>query len=385
MTLRYGPVTTHIIPFTLSAFHDYGQTDPHLGPVTAGSTITFGWTTAARTSGTGVVRWAVYDMATNTYLAFTDFDTATASPQIYTFTADAGDVYVYAWSDSNRGAWTLTGVEIDLSSTAYCEFGTEESSTGQLIFYLTPGVIDAILVASGMTWLAPFVTAWWFTQVNTKAICDIGAPPAPELTLSDLVPPNFEKIHAALEAASWNYFCQCKPAPLTGIRPPNPPPPTLTAPVGLPPASDFAVECDTGDICVVLNRLSQMMMGLNSQLQLVRRDVTLIQRQDVPFAYVAGTTHSSLSGSGHIVVQGILGLSLVFTTIPTFIGLEAGEPQENLFLGHLSIGTIEGWQSRIPLTHNPQLVLNISGAATRIGYTLTPGVVVDVLELLREP
>jgi hypothetical protein len=114
--------------------------------------------------------------------------------------------------------------------------------------------------------------------------------------------------------------------------------------------------------------------------------VTLIQRQAVPFSYVYGDNHAALSGNGSIAVQGLIGVSVDVTTLPASYGRSAGTPEQLHELGFVTLGTADGWTSSRRIDHDGTLLLPTgAGAFTSIGYTLEPGVVVAIRELVREP
>lgn len=121
-------------------------------------------------------------------------------------------------------------------------------------------------------------------------------------------------------------------------------------------------------------------------LQRILTLTTLIQRQVAPFAYVPGTLHSGLSGSGELTVNGLLGLKVSPTTIPSHFGSETGDPDSLWLDSWIRWGNADGWSQREFLTAAPFVSLpNLAGQYTKIGYTLAPGIVADFLELAREP
>jgi hypothetical protein len=113
--------------------------------------------------------------------------------------------------------------------------------------------------------------------------------------------------------------------------------------------------------------------------------VTLIQRQSVPFAYIASASHAGLAGSGELTVQGLIGLRITLTTIPSLVGSDAGDPLTYFQAGWLRWGDADGFSERrfidaSPLTWYPQP----AGQYTRIAYSLNVGVVATIEELERE-
>jgi hypothetical protein len=114
--------------------------------------------------------------------------------------------------------------------------------------------------------------------------------------------------------------------------------------------------------------------------------VTLIQRQQVPFAYNLGATHSQVGGSGTLSVQGLLGVKVVPNMIPPFAGIELGDPDELWLQSWITWGNADGWTNREFLRHSPHVSLpQYAGQFTTLGYTFAPGLTCDIVELTREP
>jgi hypothetical protein len=125
---------------------------------------------------------------------------------------------------------------------------------------------------------------------------------------------------------------------------------------------------------------------MQAQLDVIQQLLTLIQRQAVPFAYVSKTVHSGLSGAGSISVQGLLGVKLECTTIPSSLGVAGTSPAEHFDLGWITWGTADGYPQSVRIEHSPQLSLPARASAfTSIAYDLHPGVVATITELQREP
>lgn len=121
-------------------------------------------------------------------------------------------------------------------------------------------------------------------------------------------------------------------------------------------------------------------------VEIIRSYVELIQRQTSPFAYVKGVVHSGLTGSGHIAVQGLIGALVTMTAIPSNVGSELGDPIEYFEAGWINWGNSDGSSKREWLSVSPQTSFPpLAGQYTRIGYSLKPGVSIDITELSREP
>lgn len=123
-----------------------------------------------------------------------------------------------------------------------------------------------------------------------------------------------------------------------------------------------------------------------ASLDLILNMVTLLQRQLAPFAYVVGTAHAGLSGTGTIAVNGLLGVKVEITTDPTSLGREGTTPPMLFDRGFLSWGVPDGYPSTERLARTPQVSMPARCSAyTSISYDLHPGVVVTITELKREP
>jgi hypothetical protein len=126
--------------------------------------------------------------------------------------------------------------------------------------------------------------------------------------------------------------------------------------------------------------------NLNGLLQQILLYVTTLQRQLVPFAYIAGAQHTGLSGAGNFDIQGLLGVLINVTTTPTPIGREGTSPTEYFDMGWLTFGTDDGYPSSFRLERSDQVLTPVRCSLyTNLAYDLHPGVVITVTELKREP
>lgn len=127
-------------------------------------------------------------------------------------------------------------------------------------------------------------------------------------------------------------------------------------------------------------------LATQASLDLILKMVTLIQRQSVPFAYLASTAHAGISGTGSIAIQGLLGVKVEVTTLPASLGVSGTSPAEHFDLGFITFGTTDGYPHSIRLEHQVQLMLPARCSVfTTLAYDLHPGVQVTITELLREP
>lgn len=113
--------------------------------------------------------------------------------------------------------------------------------------------------------------------------------------------------------------------------------------------------------------------------------VTLIQRQAVPFSYIAGTAHAGLINQGALSVQGLIGLKIALTTLPGSYGRQLAEPTYLFDVGWWSVGTADGFIADRRVQSSAQIWLPEGmSAMTLVGYSLSPGVVATITELERE-
>jgi len=155
--------------------------------------------------------------------------------------------------------------------------------------------------------------------------------------------------------------------------PSNPPVPSVTTP-------DFPGEtgCTTQDVCNLAQQLLQ-------SVTLLRAMVDLMQRRLLPFAWILGTPHTGLTGTGVISVQDVLGAA-VSMTVPGGWGSTAETPRRLI----PSAGSLQGsngtsYSDNFQLHYEQEIILFGESWATGIRYNFRPGVTVTLTPLLPEP
>lgn len=121
-------------------------------------------------------------------------------------------------------------------------------------------------------------------------------------------------------------------------------------------------------------------------LEAILRMVTLLQRQLVPFATINSTAHSGLSGTGSFAVQGLLGVRIDLTTVPSSVTQDASTPPFFYNVGWVSMSDANGFvdETRAHGLHQ-NWFSRIASEATLVGYSFAPGVIATITELQREP
>lgn len=298
------------------------------------------------------------------------------------YATNGSDTLFWTTNDGSAGAqFTVELWGIPVTASVYCEYGTQMKAGTELVYYLTPGLLDVWLGTVGLAWLAPFLTAFWFTTLDTARLCGSGPPVLPAITSPNPDDLNPTQVLQVLQAVAWANLCECK----TGVPSPTPyPTPTQTEPTGTPTLPTFT--CNNTDVCATLVDIWQDLATVQKQLNNLTTLVTLIQRQEVPFGYLTGTVHSGLTGNGDFAVSGILGLFVSLSSVPNSVGEEAGDPVTLFDAGWINVGDSSGWRSRERIrsqqwVHFPQA----AGEVTRVGYSLNPLVTATITELRREP
>jgi hypothetical protein len=114
--------------------------------------------------------------------------------------------------------------------------------------------------------------------------------------------------------------------------------------------------------------------------------VTLIQRHEVPFSPILGTARAGLIGTGSFAVQGLVGVQVVLTAVPPGAGSSSGTPPMLYDVGWVNWGDANAWTGRQRIDATNKLIMPEGfSEATRVGYTLPPGVVATITEVQREP
>jgi hypothetical protein len=125
---------------------------------------------------------------------------------------------------------------------------------------------------------------------------------------------------------------------------------------------------------------------LSLQVSQILQAVTLIQRQAVPFGYIASTVHAGLTGAGTFAITGLIGLAVSITTDSPHLGVAGTSPAELFDRGYVTFATASGAMHSVRLEHAAQLIIPPAAAVfTTVFYDLNPLITVSITELVREP
>jgi hypothetical protein len=99
------------------------------------------------------------------------------------------------------------------------------------------------------------------------------------------------------------------------------------------------------------------------------------------FAYHNGGVHT-LTASGQFSIASPIGLLVVVTGVPAFLGRRFSTPDDIFDLGRLAVGTAAGWAPDTVLQHDHMLLVLPPIAWTLCGVTLIAGATATITELL---
>jgi hypothetical protein len=254
------------------------------------------------------------------------------------------------------------------------------SGTAAAAVTLTESILSAFLLNAGAPWLLPALTPLIGTTIDALALCGSGPPQLPALT-ADIFTWSPQQLLTVFEALCWSQFCVCIP----GTPTPTPyPPVTPVQPPNFPSAPTF--PCDPADLCSSISQIRATLNSMQGTIANVFSLVTLLQRYELPFAYIPGAAHSGLILKGSFAVSRLLGLKVEIVQKPPGSLQLRGNPPYQFDMGWLAVVDANGFLEEKRLTRDTQLWFP-RDMQTAIGFQwdLFDQVVVRVTELEAEP
>lgn len=124
---------------------------------------------------------------------------------------------------------------------------------------------------------------------------------------------------------------------------------------------------------------------LNGKINAILNLAQSMQRFHVPFAYVPGTVHAGVTGTGSTAVSRLLGYLLNVTARPQTLQTRGGNPSYIFDMGWVSVSDANGMLEEKRLTRTTMVWLPRMGElATQFNFFLNPGVTVTWTELQAE-
>lgn len=281
----------------------------------------------------------------------------------------------------NAPTGTAFGVFVEHfpNTGANCAFGTQRKIGIPEVLQLTPDEILNILSATGWAWARLLFAPLQFSNLNVAGLCSRPPPVIGPVTTSTLTE-SIATWATIFDAIAWGQLCECVPGTPTPIPYPVP---TGTEPPDWPAPVVF--DCDPAQLCLTLQNIQQQLASLQQSVGITAELVTLLQRYELPFAYVRGARHSGLTGSGAFAIPRCVGFLVEVIDAPTGLQTFTGAPPYISDLGWISTLDSSGMVDETRLTRTATTWLPPSAAtATSLGFALREGVTVDVTELYAE-
>lgn len=360
----------------------------HFGPFLPGAVnrisgtehVTF---TGGRSDATYAIVWIAYaadgDIIESTEVVSLRLTTADSSWN-RNVPLGATDIDIRFLSALYAGQTQTAIVSGTYDAGSFCAFGTRSkaSSTGTLV--LTADNIAEVLATRGYSWLGIAFQALVGLVIDVPSLCGVGPPQVPELNVGLLSASNEEKLQI-LKRVLWDEFCECVP----GAPTPDPYPLYApTEPTSWPAAPVF--PCDPADLCAALEAIRADLNSLMGTAAATKTLVELVQRYELPFAYIRGAQHSALTAQGSFAVSRLVGIDLDITARPATGLTLRGNPPYHWDLGWVSISDTNGMIEEKRVTRDSMLWLpRLMATAIAFSWDLFDGVVLNATELQAEP
>jgi len=296
-------------------------------------------------------------------------------------TAPCTELFYDAFTDRLCSAGALLNVQtLVLGTQGTCAYGTRLKVGSVLTLILGQTGLGALLARFGVSWWEQFVVDFAFTAFDLDALCSTGPGPLPVVDTSS-VAASVAFWRRCIEYLIWLDHCECIPGTPTPIVPA---PPSSTEPPGWPPELEF--PCAETDICAALDGIAQQVAALARSMATVTQTVTLLQRYQLPFAYIRGATHAELGESGSFAVSRLLGMEFDVTEVPAEQRVLEGVPPYVWDLGWISIMDGQGFIEEKRLTRGQMIWLpKMMPEAVSFGWFFKEGVRGTFTELMAEP
>lgn len=165
------------------------------------------------------------------------------------------------------------------------------------------------------------------------------------------------------------------------------PPAEPTEPVNMPPGPPTPVGCTTDVLCSKVQQLQNMLAIIATEVdEIYLWTQTFQPGGQIQAGYQLGTVHAGLQDLGELnLASDILGVSVAVTAISSSAGHSPGLPTVYHGLGHLNLGTADGWDRSVQIHRMAQLVYSQFQPWTKLAWSLSEGTVITVTELIPPP
>lgn len=301
---------------------------------------------------------------------------------IFSWQAPAGIVHVtVTFGSANYAGQTMTNTANgDFSDLLHCAYGTERNSSAPAAIVLSLADMAAWLSNFGVADLVGFFGALVGTAVDLSQLCQTPPGTMPVVN-AELATWSYDEQLRFMKVVMWFTFCQCVP----GTPAPTPfPVPVIEPGPNVPQLPTF--PCDPADLCASIAAIRNTLFQVQQVVGQIAEATQLVQRYEVPFAYVLGAVHSNLVDQGGFALPRSVGLAITVTVVPEGQRALEGNPPYLWDLGWLAILDANGTIAEKRLSQQQFVWLHDAfPTATRFQYWLHPGVGVRVQELYAEP
>jgi hypothetical protein len=294
----------------------------------------------------------------------------------------------YTYPGACTADWNWTVTFTPSSAPAICAYGTQRKPGVADIIMISAGLLVAMGLSIAEPWVLLFIGPVLGSAIATGAMC--GTPKQADVVISpsDWTTPDPSGIGTLAQRhmvtnfrnALWDFLCQCTPAPSGSPAPVSPPVTTLSKPTYLTVYED--IHIDNTEISTTIQALWQYFTTVN----IGNNNSLTIGKQTADCScptYKLGTAHEGLSGDGELAVSGILGLSVIFTTLPPRVGVIEGDPDSIYTGAFINLGNAWGWQTRLyPSTTSWLAFPPGMSAMTKVGYSIPTDVVATIAEIV---
>lgn len=370
------------VPFDLAGTDSGIHID---GAWPAGTTFTVTWTNVHVVTPCGPFGYQVNIVADpgNHQPGTLRYPLNSASGRVdFTIPAPATRFSVGANTNSFCSAGTLFGVLVSWTAPpgGFCPYGTQPINPLQPPLYLTPELLGQWLTRLGANALLGRFSPLFYTVLSVDNLCGALPPPFTQATVDNL-DASPQALLELVKSMAWLNLCECKP----GAPAPQPPPdPTVVVGPGVPVSPTFG--CSEIDLCATLIAIRQQLAAIALTVGTDLELDTLVQRYRVPFAYIAGATHSNLAGNGSFHVTRLVGLQVVITASPTSPIVLEGNPGYVWDVGWMSVSDGGGMLQEKRITRQSFTWFPDSmQEATTFGWFMKDGYQISVGELEAEP
>jgi hypothetical protein len=261
--------------------------------------------------------------------------------------------------------------QLSLSITVHCANTTSQTGLLAIRCLNASGgriadVDHALLASTPLGWSLNLTSTTAYVNVTATDPTVSTLPPGTVAVQPAVSTPGLNRGDLTADSV-WHYRCSSSGTP---VAPPTPVPP----PIGFP-------EPPGGGTCITIPDLCALIHEINLKIDLLWGAAPPPRH-----SYAEGFRHAGLSGDGQLQLSAdAIAYRVTITTDNPGLGQLAGTPPYLLNRGFIVALTPEGAERlTVRLTYTTQL-LELPFSATGLGYHFGPGLVVDVVELLRGP